>query len=371
MTSTAPVAASPSREVLVSLQYLRAVAALMVVYFHAAIQAQTLARWQVDLPLVGSSGVDIFFVLSGFVMYTSTHGRDVTIVDFATRRFIRIVPLYWLLTLAVAGAAALAPSLLRSTVFDPAHLVASLTFVPWPNPVANPLNPTISPVIVPGWTLNFEMMFYALFAASLFVRGDQARLVTMSALVAALFGASWLLREQAIAARFYASPIIFEFVAGAWIAAALQHRGAPRSPRIAMAVLAIALTSILVDEWLWSDHGRLLTLGLPAVVIVTCAVLIERTGRLRFSRLWAELGNASYSIYLSHIFVVAGLRIALELLGRELTPPFGILFVLAAIVLASALGLMIHTLIEKPLTRAVNSALRGTRQRRDLPVSVA
>ena len=81
--------------------------------------------------------------------------------DFARRRIRRIVPLYWLATLFSATVALVAPSLLKSTVFDLPHLAASLLFMPWSNP-ADPS--TITPVVVPGWTLNYEMFFYFVFA---------------------------------------------------------------------------------------------------------------------------------------------------------------------------------------------------------------
>ena len=82
----------------------------------------------------GQAGVDIFFVISGFIMWVTTHDRRTTPLQFLTNRIVRIVPLYWLLTLTVAAACLIAPSLFRGVVLAPEHVVKSLFFIPTSNP---------------------------------------------------------------------------------------------------------------------------------------------------------------------------------------------------------------------------------------------
>src|ERR1700712_2912253 len=107
---------------LVQLQYLRAIAALMVVYFHAVLQVAKLdPQYDTQMHLFGETGVDIFFILSGFVMWLTTSGREISPTDFYKRRIKRIVPLYWLATLFSAAVAVVAPSILESTVFHIPH----------------------------------------------------------------------------------------------------------------------------------------------------------------------------------------------------------------------------------------------------------
>ena len=111
----------------VQLQYIRAIAALLVVYFHAILQLEKLNpdAWMTDY-LFGKSGVDLFFVLSGFVMWITTSDKPQTVTDFWWKRVRRVVPLYWAVTLAAAMVALVLPQILKSTQFDVPHILASL-----------------------------------------------------------------------------------------------------------------------------------------------------------------------------------------------------------------------------------------------------
>ncbi len=355
---------------LVSLQYLRAVAALLVVFFHATVQVNNLrapntAAW-VE---VGKFGVDIFFVLSGFVMWTSTVGRS-GVREFLRRRLVRIVPLYWIVTLAAASVALLAPKLLNSTRFDLPHLLASLFFIPWRNPVVQfvpggDLTDVLRPVISPGWTLNFEMFFYAQFALALLIP-PRMRLAALVLIITAFYVVLSSLSGSADVFTFYGSTLVFEFLAGSILAALNGSAGAPGKPRrsiaVPVALLAIAFAVLVFDDVRFEPNVRAAALGIPAVVLVAAAVAIEKAGRLPFLRLLDELGNASYSIYITHIFSIAGMRIIPRALGLDplaLGRPF---FILACLVVAGGVGLAVHLLVEKPLIRSLN---RGR-----LPVSM-
>jgi hypothetical protein len=141
--------------VLQSIRTLRGLAALLVVGFHAAEKAGLSFK-------VGAIGVDLFFVISGFIIWVVTAQRPATPGTFLLNRAIRVVPLYWTITLLVAGLALLVPSLLASRVLDPARLLASLLFIPHLDAAGMPW-----PLLAPGWTLNHEAFFYLVFAAGL------------------------------------------------------------------------------------------------------------------------------------------------------------------------------------------------------------
>ena len=147
---------------LVSIQYLRATAALLVVVFHCAVHLR-----RMELPADGlawmASGVDVFFVISGLIMWVTTAARPVGPGPFLLRRAARIVPLYWLLTSVMVAATLLVPNLRRTAQFDIAHVTASYLFVPWLHPGLQ----EVMPILVPGWTLNHEVVFYGLFGLSL------------------------------------------------------------------------------------------------------------------------------------------------------------------------------------------------------------
>ncbi|MBY5651339.1 acyltransferase [Rhizobium leguminosarum] len=320
---------------LVQLQYLRAIAALMVVYFHAILQlAKVNPAVDATAFVYGETGVDIFFVLSGFVMWLTTSGRAMSPIDFARRRIKRIVPLYWLATLFSATVALVAPSLLKSTVFDLPHLIASLFFLPWSNP-ADPS--TVTPVVVPGWTLNYEMFFYFVFALLLPLQ-EVRRIPAMFAVFAVVLIACRLLPETTMT-RFYREPIMLEFLAGVVLGWLYGQRVLLPS-RWAWAALAIGFAFLFINEALMPPESRFYAWGIPAIFIVYGVISID------FSRLpligWLNyLGDCSYSIYITHAFTLAFLRVAADRLPIGILQQPG-LFVILSLVLSSIGGAIIH-----------------------------
>ncbi|NEI57519.1 acyltransferase family protein [Rhizobium leguminosarum] len=333
---------------LVQLQYLRAIAALMVVYFHAVLQlAKVNPAVDATAFVYGETGVDIFFVLSGFVMWLTTSGRAMSPVDFARRRIKRIVPLYWLATLFSATVALVAPSLLKSTVFDLPHLIASLFFLPW----ANPADPsTITPVVVPGWTLNYEMFFYFVFALLLPLQ-EARRIPAMVAVFAVILIACRLLPETT-ATRFYREPIMLEFLAGV-VLGWLYGQKVLLPNRWAWAALAMGFAFLFINEALMPPESRFYAWGIPAIFIVYGAISIDFS-RLPVVRWLNYLGDCSYSIYITHAFTLAFLRVAADRL------PIGILqqpvlFVILSLVLSSIGGAIIHEITTPRRKAAVAS----------------
>ena len=133
-------------------------AALLVVFVHLD---ELLPR--LGLPLFGGAGVDIFFVISGFIMVHTTMDRDdVTPWSFMAGRISRIVPAYWVATFAVFGIALVAPSLLRTPHLPVGELLQSLAFIPFVKDSG-----LTQPLLFVGWTLNYERFFYLVFAMGL------------------------------------------------------------------------------------------------------------------------------------------------------------------------------------------------------------
>ena len=236
---------------LLSIQHLRGVAALMVVFFHCF-------QWTWTPFPTGQAGVDLFFVISGFVMWTVTERQPQSPAEFLRRRFARIAPPYWLATLLAAGLALAWPALFLEIRVDPEHLWKSLLFLPHRDPFGNPF-----PVLPVGWTLIYEVFFYLVFAfAMLFGRARMAVLTAILCL-AGLSGFVWLRTYV-----FGLNPMLLEFLAGAWLGKLWCERKLPSRASGAVILLAAigalaALQAVGYDMPFW----RPLVWGIPAMAI--------------------------------------------------------------------------------------------------------
>lgn len=330
------------------LQSLRAIAALLVAYFHAVLQLAAFGDAQPSLPLFGACGVDLFFVISGFVMWNSTRGRAVGPAGFFARRIARIVPLYWIVTLTACAIALVAPQLLRSTKFAFDHAAASLFFIPYPNPGLPAGHPDLlSPVVIPGWTLNFEMAFYLLFGTTLLVR-ERLRPMLLAVLMVCGLLAARQLATIAPSMAFYANDIALEFLGGVGIALLAERW--TRATNVPWYAISLGLVALLLLADLWRGSAdRFLLLGIPALLVVAAAIRGVPSAPPTPSML-ERLGDASYSIYLLHIFVIAAIRVVIGRIGWH---PGGVigeaLFVLLALLLSAFAGLAAHRWIERPL----------------------
>ena len=314
---------------------------MMVVLFHVLDAPGRLGEARV-LPAfdVGQAGVDIFFVISGFIMWVTTCGRDETAAEFFLKRLELIGPLYWILTLALTGVALAAPSLLNSTQFDADHFAGSMLFFPVLHPTLGQYNP----VLFVGWTLNYEMAFYVVFALALFlpVRTRLAALLAVLT-VAAVAG---LVFAPGGVAGFYTRPIILEFAFGI-VAGVVYMSAATLGRQVALMVLLAGAAALAVFGE--GNHSLLLD-GLPAALIVFGAAMVEKQGGpLLRSRPLLILGNASYSIYLTHVLVLPICQIAWKILGLPVTGIWVGLYVVALTVACALAGVVTYFLLERPL----------------------
>lgn len=319
----------------VGVQYLRGVAALSVVVFHALLDA----GYKESSVTVGlSGGVDVFFVISGFIMWMTTAQRDVTPWDFYRRRIERIVPLYWLMTTVALGAALAAPSLGGQTAFW--HVVSSYAFLPSVSPDSGKLEP----LVAPGWTLNYEMFFYLVFGVALLMR-DRARLVVVTAVLAAFVAAGAAFSPTAPAFRFYTDSIVLEFAFGLLLGVAAQKSRLVPLPGI-VALGIVGVTGLAVAGQ--ADFTRAIAFGIPAALIVTAVVSYEplrSTETLTPARL---LGDASYSIYIVHGMVLS----AVGAVASKLTlPPAA--EVVCGTLAALLAGIVVFQHIERPMLAAM------------------
>lgn len=331
-----------------TIQALRAVAALLVVLYHA------FDMWgeRVDAaaPGVGwtngAAGVDIFFVISGFVMVVSSRrlmGRPGAWLTFLRHRVVRIVPLYWLLTTAKIVAVLLLPALVIRTSLDPSFVARSYLFLPVVDSAGH-----FRPVIPVGWTLTYEFLFYLFFAAALAVRVDVLRVVAPGlGLIAVLALArtdtwpDWTILFDTIVIEF-----VFGVVLGKW-----TLRGFRLPLPIAVA-LVVGGFAIILSVPLGAENMRVLTWGVPAFAVVAGAVSLESLVARALPRWLLALGDASYSIYLSHGFVLPALMLVI---GKSLSPGLWAetLTILLCVFVSSIAGWILFIGVESPIMRAL------------------
>ncbi len=355
---------SPPRVVL-PIQYLRAVAAMMVVWHHAKGQFPGL-----DLLFpsnFGPSGVDLFFVISGFIMVAATAGQALTPWQFLRRRIIRVVPLYWLLTLAMVALALVAPSLFKTLKVSPATLLQSLLFIPHHS---QSFADFVWPLLVPGWTLNFEMFFYVGFALSLFL--PRGGLAVLGGLLAALVVAGFALGPfESAAALTYTSPVLLEFVAGGLIA--IWWLSKRHTLPLAMSLLFMAAGAALL---VLRDNAMLQVFSqIVGAALVVMGALDARLCTWH-NRLLKGLGDSSYSLYLTHIFTLGALRVVwAKLMPASFTIFTAGTFMLVSLLCCAIVGWLSYRWLETPMLhwlrskRPSNAALGGTGVRGAGPLS--
>ncbi len=336
-----------------SIQRLRAAAALSVLVFHAG-------QWSGRPVATAAAGVDIFFVISGFVLWTAAQARPVGPAAFLSARLLRVAPLYWLATLAVAALVLWRPQAMPTAQFAPGHLGLSLLLIPHNDPAGDAF-----PLLASGWTLTYEAFFYLALAAAL--AGPRARslhilcgIVTLGALAGLAYPALYPL---------LANPLLLEFLLGVglarlWARGTLGRGGGWRGwTALALGVGALVMLQALGVD---SDLLRPFLWSMPATLIVAGALMLEAGGGLNtgpLGRALEALGDASYSIYLCQLPVIS----VFAWLARDAGPPAHrpLAFALSAVVLAVVSGLVCHRLIERPLgvaLKRIGSAL-GRRQR--------
>lgn len=328
-----------------SIQVLRALAVYLVVLVHLPALV-ALADGPREIFYFGNAGVDLFFVISGLIMVFTTSRRETRPWDFFAHRIAQVVPLYWFITLFVFSIALFSPNLLQSTQPNLTHLAKSLMFIPFQKD-----NGLFEPVVFVGWTLNYEMFFYAIFAASLFL---QQHLLSVCATIAALVGLvifqflgfSKLVSPEA---AFLTNPILLEFAMGMVLGLSLPYIPKTISSRWPIYLLVCFALSLFVwGPIFWPNLDRALIFGLPSFTIVLGAIALDRS-MVKWPSMLVLLGDASYSIYLTHFFVT---QTCIKFAERMHIKSGIVLAALLLIAFAGVglVGVLTHLFIEKPLT---------------------
>lgn len=330
-----------TRRDITSIQMLRGIAATMVVFVHLDIQLKRLGFAQIGSDWM-ATGVDIFFVISGFIMWVTTMNRTgLTATEFMKNRIIRIVPLYWMVSLFVLATALFAPQLLHTTVFELGHTICSFLFIP----ARHPTTGEFWPLLVPGWTLNMEMLFYVLFAISIALSGGSARrrLAWIAGLLVAVLFTAEGLRSRVDVMNFYANPIILEFLAGALLGVVYLW-GKVGSSRLWFGAMAVGFLLLWRGEDIVPAGVSLVG---PAATLIVGAALFSPPVKLAFLQ---RLGDASYSLYLTHVITLSGMT---ALWRHQSVFHQPMLFGSASLVAAIIVAMLCYRFIEVPVTESL------------------
>ena len=355
------------------IQALRFVAAMLVVLAHSTAMVNERMHLDMFKWRAGWSGVDIFFVISGFVMAISSGGLMQRVNGwkiFITRRLIRIVPLYWVATTIKLVAILVLPSLALDSPLELWNTIASYLFIP----TFDEKSLLAAPLLKVGWTLNYEMLFYVIFTMALFLGKSPLK---FTAAIFALAVAINIFSTPGVPFLYgFLEPILMEFVMGMLVAKLcmrvntinavlnidlniearhgaknfidklLQYISTTKVGAIIGAVAVLASFTIMFNcaeqpmWWRWAYWG------LPSMVIVTVVALSEPALRKVIPKLLATLGDSSYSLYLFHTFTVP--LLGTLMLKLKLAQPT--LALAACIVISPIVCLAIYAWFELPMT---------------------
>lgn len=329
------------------LQVLRAIAAGLVVVEHVAnaISTRYLGLSPLESPLAVfafSAGVDIFFVISGFIIAYSSrslYGRPGAWRGFLLRRWARVAPLYWLMT----GVMIVAFIAIGSRAWSDASwwsVATSYLFLPAANAEGR-----IFPILTIGWTLNYEMAFYVLFAFALGFAQRTALTVVVGVLML-LVALGRLIEPAAPAPKFWTDPIILEFAAGIGLYGLYRAgRLALSKPmRLALALAALAALALSAGEpgpWRW------ISWGVPAALLVAVAI---GAGSMQgwLATAAQQAGDWSYGIYLAHFPIVMIGAMACQILLPQVVWVWFGFFPALVLVATLAAAALLHRFVERP-----------------------
>ena len=334
------------------IQVLRAFAAMLVTICHAQAEVAKISDLPSALPStelqsLAGFGVQLFFVISGFIMVYSSEplfGASNGPLVFLKHRLVRIVPLYWIVTSVYLAITLLVPRFYKD--YPVSFVFASYLFIPAARP-----DGVIEPLVGQGWSLNYEMLFYLIFAATVFAsRRLSVMMVTAVLLSLVIFGN--VTPSLPLILSFWTSPILLYFVFGTWIGLAYRE-GVSLTPTYGLVLIAIATVLLGLELFPFAHPFAFAVSGWCVPVLLVAGAVLPR---LRLDGpIWSFIiliGTASYALFLFHAIPIRALfylaRWSKFDIGRAPT-----VYVSAAVALSVLLAIAIYYCVERPIMRAL------------------
>lgn len=342
---------------LVGIQILRALSILTVVWIHLTIIER---KYGADVTFIPSwlthafGGIDIFFVISGLMMVLVTRGQFHSVENalrFAFDRIVRIYPLYWLFTTSVLVVYLINPKLVNSAQENRIDLLASYLLLP----------SDLVPLINVAWMLVHVLYFYFTFTLFLLLLRENHLAIALGgwAILVTLGQFYCFFSSCGATLNLVTHPHTFEFIAGCYIGILYRRH----FHRFGLAAF-VAGTVLLVGGIIYlsplpagqgvSNWNRVSIFGLPATLIVYGVTALEAKGSLVLPARLQSLGDASYSIYLSHVPILTLLgRVWSWFSSRDLLNHLVALSLMLSAVIW--FGIFSYRLIEKPMLQKLHA----------------
>jgi exopolysaccharide production protein ExoZ len=350
------------KKIINSIQFLRGFAALAVVIHHTGGFVKRYFEPTLllgDKFSIGFAGVDLFFVISGFIIHFTSRNylnKPSKLKEYIQKRFIRVYPIYWIITTILFLSSWFIVLILNRNIFSigyPNKFIAYLqTYTLFP------LHFAINPVT---WTLSYEVFFYLCFALLIISK----RLWIIPALILIIsFHNVFINIPEVIEVKlnyfnFFFSGYNFEFMFGFLI---YQFYEKIKLSNIISLILLIISISIIVlfgyDIGDYDSYKRVLTFGFPSGLILISLLNLEQNGAISFPRFTIKLGDASYALYLIHFPMMLIMNKIPQILGYNFNANQEVwysYFIIISIIIAS---IYIHEFIEKPVANKLNSLLK-------------
>ena len=329
-------------------------AVLLVVFFHLVTIEQKYGGTNTILPGLfefGMFGVDLFFVISGFVMVTVTRGKfqiQKQALRFIYHRVARIYPTYWFYTILVLFVFLIQPSWVNSSQGSQVDILASFLLLP---------SETL-PLVMVGWTLIHEMYFYLIYFLILLLVSERNMPAAIILWGVAIVLSNIFLASASPIIKMVTHPLTIEFIAGCFLAIIYFKTKSEIEVRILLLVACLALIASLYGHHYYQNitgeiepknWWRFLIYGIPAILIIYCFTNIEKSGYVIHSSL-IKIGDASYSIYLSHILTLSAAGRVWGMFSTNAVYD-NIIMIPVLLLLAIMVGVFSYILVEKPLLR--------------------
>mgnify|MGYP001264389976 CR=1 FL=1 len=300
----------------------------------------------VHLPIFGFGiwGVDIFFVISGFIMMYVTENNE---KHFFIKRIFRIVPLYWILTIGVFFIAFLKPDYLNNTTANIEHLIKSLFFIPFDkNGIGH------FPVLFLGWTLNFEIIFYLIFGVSLFFF-KKNRFLFCSLLIILFYFINLFLSKENFIFKTYADDMFFEFIFGMAAYIIWKKFGNNYSSNSFVNISSLFLLIFLILLFKNFKTLRFLNYGLPSFFLLIYFLFF--LDKIKFPKVFIMLGDASYCIYLIHPYLIQFFYKILDI--SKFSFFIESIFTIFIILCVFLISIIIYKFIEAPINQKLRNKI--------------